>query len=145
MRIIFQRKGKINGIQLIFIAIYKQISIFSYSFQACADCCNSPIYTVPFAKNKGPCQCKALKSVFIQFRKTYSVWGYRITQGQAPQPAAFRHSQLLQHRDSWSTPLPSDFIISQNEKKHFPEHMIYDTMTEWDVTITVGGLDPLAL
>lgn len=30
-------------------------------------------------------------------------------------------------------------------KKHFPEHMIYDTMIEWDVTITVGGLDPLAL
>ena len=54
-----------------------------------------------------------LKSVFIQFRRTYSVWGYRITQGQALQPAACRHSQLIQHHDSWSTPLSSNFIISQ--------------------------------
>ena len=28
-------------------------------------------------------------------------------------PAACRHSQLLQHHDSWSTPLSSNFIISQ--------------------------------
>ena len=31
----------------------------------------------------------------------------------ASAPAACRHSQLLQHHDSWSTPLSSNFIISQ--------------------------------
>lgn len=66
-----------------------------------------------------------LKSVFIQFRRTYSVWGYRITQGQALQPAACRHSQLIQHHDSWSTPLSSKYQKNtrSQQKTSFEEHL----------------------
>ena len=78
MRIIFQRKGKINWIQMFLIAICKQISIFSlFLSRLVQTVVIDPYYTLSFAKNKGPCQCKALKKRFHSVPK--NLFGLRLS------------------------------------------------------------------
>ena len=127
MRIIFQRKGEINWIQLFLIAICKQISIFSYFLSRLADCCNRSTLYLVLAKIKDPANARPLKKRFHSVPKNlFGLISHNSV--RAPQPAACRHSQLLQHHDSWSTPLSSNFIISQKYSESTENEFLRNTI-----------------
>ena len=64
-------------------------------------------------KNRESCIASPHFMRFLSVLSTYSVCGYRITHGLAPQKNAYRNSQMLHCRDSWSLPLSSAFIITK--------------------------------